>query len=274
MDEFRREKRKYGDSEILHYKYAECDSTNDLGLRLAAQEAKTIIARSDYQRRGRGTRGRIWKSTAAKNLCLSIALHRPQWTQHFSDYQFLSCLAVLYSLRDHLPHASLRIKYPNDIIARVDDDWKKIAGILVETEIQAQQVLVCVCGIGVNVLDAPIDLDSGRESACSVSQLVAQENQGKTSDLIDMLDANVIDTIEQGICSHFFQIIQHKADDIWADWKTELDIEHLILEHVHSETKYMCQHIERSGIMHIQQDNGEDPRTIDSLREFRLHIKE
>ncbi|MDR2842955.1 MAG: biotin--[acetyl-CoA-carboxylase] ligase, partial [Spirochaetaceae bacterium] len=104
----------------------------------------TVIA-TDFQSSGYGrTKGRIWDSSAGKNLLFTIILR-------FADYREIPALltlrtglALAFALLEAEPSLSgiLNVKWPNDILL----SGKKICGILTESD--GKNVFT---GIGLNV---------------------------------------------------------------------------------------------------------------------------
>lgn len=101
---------------------------------------------ANYQRAGKGQRGNSWESAPHSNLMFSVLL-RPEclpMKQHFILSELVS-LALLKTLAKYSKHFS--IKWPNDLY------WKdyKIAGILIENDIEGLSLKESVIGIGLNV---------------------------------------------------------------------------------------------------------------------------
>jgi BirA family transcriptional regulator, biotin operon repressor / biotin---[acetyl-CoA-carboxylase] ligase len=125
----------------------ETDSTNDDALaaaRSGAPHGATFLAES--QRRGRGRRGRSWLSPPGENLLFSLVLRPGLEPERVSSLTLVVGLAVreAVSLRTR---AEVRVKWPNDVIVA----GKKLAGILVESQLVAGRIDAVVAGIGINV---------------------------------------------------------------------------------------------------------------------------
>ncbi len=113
------------------------------------------------QTAGRGRFGRQWVSPPGKNCCLSFAFFWPDRTVCpflFSQFSALCLQELLRRL-----HVSATVKWPNDLL--IGD--KKIAGILVETELLEHQMQV-VIGTGLNVNMAPEELAAIPKKATSL----------------------------------------------------------------------------------------------------------
>ena len=130
--------------------FQEISSTMDEAARQAragADEGLVVVA--EVQSAGRGRQGRNWVSSPG-NLYFSV-LFRPAM-QVLPMIGILAGVAIVRSIRT-CTGLDPRIKWPNDITLQ----GKKVAGILVETAVQGDQVDHAVLGIGINV---DLDLDS------------------------------------------------------------------------------------------------------------------
>lgn len=104
------------------------------------------VVRAVAQRAGRGQAGNHWEAEAGKNLTFSLLLYPPSLPvrRQFLLSQCLS-LALIDFLREELEDVS--IKWPNDIYCAD----KKICGVLIENEIEGNNIMSSVMGIGLNV---------------------------------------------------------------------------------------------------------------------------
>lgn len=123
------------------------DSTNSYLLRkIPNQISAGQVCVAEHQQKGKGRRGRVWHSPFASHLYLSL-----YWPleQGMSAVMGLS-LVIALALNDAISHFTkekVQLKWPNDIYLQ----GKKVAGILIELEGQAQDDGHCVIGVGVNV---------------------------------------------------------------------------------------------------------------------------
>lgn len=131
-------------------------STSDEARRLAregAPEGALVTART--QTAGRGRQGRQWLSERG-NLYLSLVLRPDVHVSRAAQIGFAASLAVADALRRFAPHATVTLKWPNDVLL----GGKKIAGILLESEGDAVgRVRFVVVGIGVNLASHPADTE-------------------------------------------------------------------------------------------------------------------
>lgn len=122
-------------------------STNDLlwnMLQIKPQEnGFTIIAES--QTKGKGQKGNIWVSVPGKNLTASIFVSPSISSQKVFYLNMMASLAVCKTLAFYKIESS--IKWPNDIIV----NHKKIAGLLIENQVQGQKIRKTVIGLGLNI---------------------------------------------------------------------------------------------------------------------------
>lgn len=131
------------------------DSTNSFALSYLKnglpKNGTTVIAKQ--QTSGRGQRGSSWQSDEGANLLMSVILF-PNLKTNLSFYlNVIASLSVVSVLRD----AGIRsqIKWPNDImVGRI-----KLAGILIENQIQGNLIGSSVLGLGLNVNQTSFDME-------------------------------------------------------------------------------------------------------------------
>ena len=134
--------------ERLTIRTDEVDSTNLYMKRLAREkhpeEGSLVIA--DYQTAGRGQMGSSWFSTRGSNLTFSLLIY-PREVEVAEQFIIsrIASLAVKNTLDQFTD--DICIKWPNDIY------WKdkKIAGMLIENDIQGKHIENSVIGIGINI---------------------------------------------------------------------------------------------------------------------------
>ncbi len=107
-----------------------------------APEGTVVLA--EEQTAGRGRLGRSWVSPAGKNLYLTLIMQPP--AARLRILSIVSPLAVAEALEEAVGLPS-RIKWPNDVLV----GGRKIAGILIETELAGEAVKYALVGIGLNV---------------------------------------------------------------------------------------------------------------------------
>lgn len=165
-------------------------STNDDLLEAGKQGAPHgtgLAARA--QTAGRGRRGHKWDSTAG-NVLLSIVLRPCVNPAKFSGLAAVSGLAVLEALEKQGLANEIRLKWPNDLVAR----GRKLGGILVEAARDNEGNPFEVCGIGVNVNYVPAEVPDGGLPAIGLSDL--NESVPAVDMLLDEVYHAVIDAVD------------------------------------------------------------------------------
>lgn len=158
--------------------YAKTASTQDAAWRhrTTAPGEGGVVAVASVQTEGRGQRGRRWDDGEAHTLPVSFA-----FPSTLSDVGLAARagLGALAACRLHAPRADLRIKWPNDVVARDGDIDRKLAGVLVE-----RREGVTVVGVGINVSQTGEELsERGLTHAVSLRTL-----GGKTGRLMLAID--------------------------------------------------------------------------------------
>jgi len=130
--------------------YDVVDSTNDTAKELIRcnPNINGTVIQANHQLKGRGRQNHIWESNPRENLLFSIIITP---TAIHPSRQFVINELVSVTLRDflqtHIPNATVKIKWPNDIYVAN----KKIAGILIEHSITRSSISYSIIGIGVNI---------------------------------------------------------------------------------------------------------------------------
>jgi BirA family biotin operon repressor/biotin-[acetyl-CoA-carboxylase] ligase len=124
------------------------DSTNNYAATLISEgqaEHGTVIL-AEEQTAGKGQRGAVWVSEPGLNLTFSVIL-KPANLSVLDQFMISRCVAVslVHVLRKF--GISGIVKWPNDILV----GQKKIAGVLIESQILSGLVQSCIVGVGLNV---------------------------------------------------------------------------------------------------------------------------
>ena len=125
--------------------FEEIGSTNGEALewaRAGGPEGAGVVA--DHQVEGRGRRGRTWMSAPGTALQFSVIL-RPVTSGGMGLLPVVAGLACAEGI-GACCELDVDIKWPNDVTV----EGRKLAGILVETQLEGAEVRACVAGIGVN----------------------------------------------------------------------------------------------------------------------------
>ncbi len=122
------------------------DSTNQYLLNKKQEPPIKRACLAEYQKAGRGRRGRKWHSPFGVNLYLSLSRRFHCDIQTAMGLSLVVGIALAETLVA-LGVKDIKLKWPNDVY------WqgRKLAGILVEMTQPAPQTLDCVLGLGLNL---------------------------------------------------------------------------------------------------------------------------
>lgn len=225
---------------ILHYDAI--SSTNTIA-RALKKYSNSVIISSNSQKSGFGRNGKSWFGDSYKNIYLSIALSATMLNSHLSPFYYQACsvLAVQASLLLYLSPDMIRIKYPNDIYIRQNMSWKKISGILIQTEFIGSQLESVIIGIGLNVFQQEFD-ESIKDKAISLSQIIDDDNV-------------VIQSLQSSILSNLFGYLECDEQYIYTLWCDALNIIGKEITIVHSGESAIVESIANNGTLHVTKDN-------------------
>lgn len=137
-------------------------STMDLAREAATRgAAEGTLAATDEQTAGRGRLGRSWITPPAVNLASTLVLRPP--LSMVREVAMIAPLAICHAVEDV---AGIRpgIKWPNDVLA----GGKKLAGVLIETDLTDEHRPFVLSGAGINVNFDPRQYEEIRDIATSV----------------------------------------------------------------------------------------------------------
>ena len=226
--------------------YPELGSTNTEGIRWAEEGVPNLsLVVADEQTTGRGRSDRIWQTPPGVALAFSLII-RPGQNMAISTSRLtgLGALAVCDVLQSvyKLP---AKIKWPNDVLVRDS----KLAGVLVETVWQGNEILSSVLGIGINVARNSVpsqeDLDF---SATSVDAVL-----GSTVDRW-MLLKEVLEAI-------LTRLPQLDQDGFLEDWEANLAFRGKpvqILRDGAEPDQGQIQGLNHEGFLRLRLSNGEE----------------
>jgi BirA family biotin operon repressor/biotin-[acetyl-CoA-carboxylase] ligase len=170
------------------------DSTNTLARAIVAEyqnEAQTlhpVVVVALEQTGGRGRQGRSWSSPAGKGVYAT----RIQQVDDAGLLQTLPLLAgvgLCRALGVLLP-VPCRLKWPNDLLAEVGGERRKIGGVLIEAAVRPGEATLALIGFGVNVFQEAAELPA---TATSIRLLggSAASLEDVTWDLVEGLEAEL-----------------------------------------------------------------------------------
>lgn len=145
------------------------DSTSTRLLQLAAAGAPsgTCLA-AEWQSAGRGRRGRTWIATVGGSLTFSLLWRFERGAGHLGGLSLAAGVAVARALAECGVERT-QVKWPNDVVC----DFRKLAGILVETNGEIQGPTVAVVGVGVNYRLGERAVDRIDQPVCDVATCAA-----------------------------------------------------------------------------------------------------
>ncbi|MEQ1753114.1 MAG: biotin--[acetyl-CoA-carboxylase] ligase [Micropepsaceae bacterium] len=136
-----------------HAVFDEVDSTNEEAKRRAtAGERGPLWISAQTQTAGRGRRGREWVSPQG-NLMATLLIAPHASAASAAGLSLVAALAVYDAVSSWIPDASIKVKWPNDVLVK----GRKVSGILLETAsfAEAEHLPWLAIGIGINLVSAP-----------------------------------------------------------------------------------------------------------------------
>ena len=147
--------------------HEELDSTSD---RLLAVHdlppGRFDACLAEFQRAGRGRRGRRWLAPFGSGLCLSVNWSFRDAPAALGALSLASGVAVLRALR-RLGFHDLALKWPNDIV----HGGKKLGGILIDLRGEAAGPAYVVVGVGINLRLPPAVKEALRAEGLEATDL-------------------------------------------------------------------------------------------------------
>jgi len=229
--------------------FNEISSTNSKAKELAqCGEAEGTVVIAQMQKSGRGRFDRIWESPEG-GLYLSIILKPDVSPDKTTLLPLVAALAVSTTIRDY--DLSVSIKWPNDV--RINS--KKVAGILLESDINSEKINYVIIGIGVN-LNSTIDqfpTDLKKTSTSVFNELACHVDYHKF--LVDLLS-----NFER----YYSLFIQGGYDSIISEWKKASDTLGKQVKIVTSSSDIvgMATDIDNSGFLLVKTESGEQKKIM------------
>ena len=139
------------------YRYFDrIDSTNDR-LKAAVEPgdecspAAGTVFLADYQSQGRGRLNRRWLSPPGASLLLSV-LVRPGWPVERAQWLTMAAGLAATEAMETVLQTPVGIKWPNDLVLRLNETWCKVGGLLLEGDVDGNgRLRSAVLGMGLNV---------------------------------------------------------------------------------------------------------------------------
>jgi BirA family biotin operon repressor/biotin-[acetyl-CoA-carboxylase] ligase len=163
-------------------------STNDdalLAARSGAPHGSVFLA--DQQTAGRGRRGHTWLAAPGESLLFSVLLRPKLELAHVSALTLAVGLALRDAVRP-LIAAPPQLKWPNDLLV----NKQKLAGVLVESQLQGDALQAVVVGVGLNVAtrEFPPEI-AGTATSLALLGATRLAREPLLFELLDAIDARV-----------------------------------------------------------------------------------
>jgi BirA family biotin operon repressor/biotin-[acetyl-CoA-carboxylase] ligase len=146
------------------------DSTNSELLRRRTPKCGASVLLAERQSGGRGRLGRPWTSPLAAHVYLSLAREFGGGLARLGGLSLVAGIATAEALHD-LGFASVRLKWPNDLVVMHDDGLHKLGGLLVEGGGEHAGPVRAVIGLGLNVRMPAVAAETIGQPWCDLVQL-------------------------------------------------------------------------------------------------------
>ncbi len=233
---------------MKHYHFNHISSTNDYAKELLKKE-DCVVVTADFQTNGRGRKERNWEGDYGTNIYLTYGIN------HFESpdynklvlFQAVGCLAVINSLEAITGSNIFRLKYPNDIYANQDGNYRKISGVLIEHSFLGSECKTSLIGIGININQTYFS-DTIKNTATSLKLLNFDID-------IQILTSKVIENIRKFIVMDNIELFE-----LWAN---KLDIESRIIRLEGSDLQWKALKLLDDGRVQLINFENNEERIID-----------
>lgn len=238
-------------------------------LQLLRKVPHGTIAFGTQQTAGRGRGANVWVNPIGVMAVSGvIRIPQSQCNQPLAFIQYITSLAVIRAINSFLPQGAdigLRIKWPNDIYIKLDDEKKtdslaKIGGVIVSCNIFANEFVI-VFGSGTNV-DNP-------HPTMSVNSRIAQLGAGPKIQLESLLARfmAILDDMTQRFFISGFGIFEHEYKSVWLHSNAVVTLEkygnvQAVVQGISSDTGMLIAE-DKAGIKYELQPDG---NSFDMLR--------
>ncbi|MDP6442334.1 MAG: biotin--[acetyl-CoA-carboxylase] ligase [Pirellulaceae bacterium] len=223
---------------------ASIPSTNSWAMDAAGECETARLFLADNQTAGRGRGANAWWSTAG-SLTFSLLVNTdfvgiPE--RRWPLASLAAGLAISQAISNHVPGASLAVKWPNDVF------WngRKVSGVLVETS--GASLRRMVIGVGVNVNNslaaAPLELQGRATAAC--------DEAGRRLDRVAILSQIVLTLAAR------LQQVGADADSVLADLRAVcfLTGRRVVVDAAGGRVAGACRGIGEDGALLVEHEGG------------------
>lgn len=159
------------------------------------------------QTAGRGQRGTSWESEPGSNLTFSVLLY-PRFLDIRQQFLLNAAIsvAVVRALQE-LTKEALHVKWPNDVLL----SGRKVAGILIENQLQGKTWKSAVVGIGINV-NQTVFSDSVGQRATSLKIITEKTYECRT----------LLSRLCHYIGQHYTMLVKNKQENLCEAYESLL----------------------------------------------------
>ena len=230
-------------------------STQNLAILLAEKnpnsDGTVIIA--EHQKSGRGRKNRKWLSPKG-GIWLSVVLRPSMPASNITLLPFAAALAVCDAIKK-TTQLDAKLRWPNDITI----SGKKVAGILIDSSVEAERINYAVIGIGVNANVDSSMISLHLEKSIKVTSL-SNELGHKTS--IVGLTKEILERLE-----YYYTELEHCVPHTIIDkWKKNCDIlgQKVALMQSNRTIQGIAADVKDDGSLLVKADNCEDINVVAS----------
>jgi len=178
------------------------DSTNNFAK--GYNNTKNLLVAAKKQTGGRGRYGKSFASPEGKGLYFTLRINMPPQNPVF--FPLIAAMAVSCAVSS-LCGIELDIKWPNDLLYKTDDGYKKLCGILVEASGGSASYIIV--GIGVNINNDITDFPDELKNIVSSLKIIS----GKEYDLTGIL----CETVDE-----FMRLMYISSEELLEEYRTRL----------------------------------------------------
>jgi len=230
-------------------------STQKLAILLAENnpdsDGTVIIA--EYQKSGRGRINRKWLSPKG-GIWLSVVLRPSMPASNITLLPFAAALAVCEAIKK-TTQLDAKLRWPNDVTI----SGKKVAGILIDSSVEAERINYVVIGIGVNAnVDSSI-ISLHLERSIKVTSL--RNELGHETSLLG-LTKEILERLEY----YYIKLEQRVPHTIIEKWKKNSDIlgKKVALMQSNGAIQGIAADVKDDGSLLVKADNCEDINVVAS----------
>ena len=230
-------------------------STQNLAILLAEKnpdsDGTVIIA--EHQKSGRGRKNRKWLSPKG-GIWLSVVLRPSMPASNITLLPFAAALAVCDAIKK-TTQLDAKLRWPNDVTI----SGKKVAGILIDSSVEAERINYAVIGIGVNANVDSSMISIHLEKSIKVTSLCSE--LGHETSILG-LTKEILKRLEY----YYIELEQRVPHTIIEKWKKNSDIlgEKVALVQGNRTIQGIAADVKDDGSLLVKADNCEDINVVAS----------